>query len=179
MALPDGGVRLVRDGRLLLDAGAMAEGDLVDRVAAPVRVVDRVDARADGDDDAGAVAGADDRVLRVGGTVDEVPRAEWALLALDDQERLAGNDEEVLLVGLPVVHRHRLSRPEHLDVDPELGEVLLPFQIAEGAAARDVVPARRTSIQDVPAVSAGDEPVLGLFEGRLRNHAAEPATCTR
>jgi hypothetical protein len=33
--------------------------------------------------------------------VDEVPLAQRALLALDDQDPLSGEDEEVLLLGLP------------------------------------------------------------------------------
>ena len=105
-------------------------------------------------------------MLGVGRAVHEVPLPQRALLTFDDQERIAG-DDEVLLVGLPVIHRHRLSRLENLDVDPDLGEVLLAFEIAEGAAAGDVVPARRSGIQDVPAVSARDESVLGLLEGCL------------
>ena len=48
---------------------------------------------------------------------------------------IAGDDEKVLLVGLPVIHLHRLSGLENLHVDPDLGEVLLAFEIAEGAAA--------------------------------------------
>ena len=95
----------------------------------------------------GAGSGADDRVLRVGRAVHEVPLPERALLALDDQQRLAGDDEEVLLISFPVVHRHRLARLEDLHVDPELGEVLLAFQIAECAAPFDVVPARVACIE--------------------------------
>jgi hypothetical protein len=54
--------------------------------------------------------------------MDEVPLPERLLLPLDDQDRLACDDEEVLLAGLPVVHRHRLARPENRDVDARLGE---------------------------------------------------------
>ena len=72
---------------------------------------------------AGPVAGADEHVLRPGGAVHEVPLPQRALLALDDEQRLAREHEEVLLIGLPVVHRHRLARPEHDEVDPDLREV--------------------------------------------------------
>ena len=57
--------------------------------------------------------------------MDEVPLAERALLALDEEERLAREDEEVLLVGLPVVHAERLARAEPEQVDAELAEVRL------------------------------------------------------
>src|SRR3712207_8783479 len=62
-------------------------------------------------------------MLRLRRAVDEVPRSQRALLALDDQERLAGEHEEVLLLGLPVVHAQRLARPEHEQVDADLREV--------------------------------------------------------
>ena len=114
-----------------------------------------------------------------GRAVHEVPSPERALLALDDQQRLAGHDEEVLLIRLPVVHRHRLARLEYLHVDAELREVLLAFQIAERAAPFDVVPARIARVEHVPAVTGRNEPVLRLLERRLRNHAPELATRTR
>ena len=40
----------------------------------------------------------------------------------------------------------------------------------------DVVPARVARVQDEPALAFRDEPVLGLLERRLGNHAAHPAT---
>ena len=126
--------------------------------------------RADGHDDAGAVPGADDRVLRIRRTVDEVPLPQRPLLALDDQHRLAGHDEEVLLVGLPVIHRHRLARPEHADVDPELREVQLALEVAERRAPLRVVPARVAGVEDEPAVRLRDETIRGLLELRLGNH---------
>jgi hypothetical protein len=48
-----------------------------------------------------------------------------ALLSFDDQQRLAGEQEKILLVGFPVVHRHRLTGPESNEVDPDLWELLL------------------------------------------------------
>jgi len=44
-------------------------------------------------------------------------------LAFDDQDRFAGDDEEVLLIGLPVLHGHRISRLEHERIDAELLEL--------------------------------------------------------
>jgi hypothetical protein len=64
----------------------------------------------------------------------EVPPAQRALLALDDQQRLPGEHEEVLLIGLPVVHRHRLTRSEGDEVDPQLRELRLTLEDAVGAS---------------------------------------------
>jgi hypothetical protein len=54
--------------------------------------------------------------------VHEVPRPERPLLAFDEQQALAGEDEEPLLVGLRVVEPARLSRLEHLEREADLGE---------------------------------------------------------
>jgi hypothetical protein len=158
---------------LLLDTGAVAKRSLVDGVAAPVLAARPV-ARSHREDDARTVACADDDVLRLGRAVDEVPCSQRPLLALDNQERLTRDHEEVLLVGLPVVHRHGLGRPEHVDADPELRErerELGPaVEVARRAATFAVPPARLAGVQDEPAVAGGDEPVLGRLERRLRNH---------
>ena len=69
--------------------------------------------RADGQDGARDVSGPDDHVLGLGGAVHEVPLPQRPLLAFDDEQSLAGEDEEVFLIGFPVVHGHRLTRPEH------------------------------------------------------------------
>jgi hypothetical protein len=104
--------------------------------------------------------------------MDEVPCPQTPLLALDDQQRLTRDHEEVLLVGLPAVHRHGLARPEYVDGDPELREweLGLAVEVAGRAAALAVPPARLAGVQDEPAVAGGDEPVLGRLERRLRNH---------
>jgi hypothetical protein len=49
--------------------------------------------------------------------VHEVPLAQRPLLALDDQERLAAEHQEVLGVGLPVIHADRLARLEAQQLD--------------------------------------------------------------
>ena len=90
-------------------------------------------ARADGEDDAGALSGPDDHVLRPGGAVHEVPLPQRPLLALDDEQSLAGEHEEVFLIGFPVVHRHRLTRPEHTEADSDLREVRLTLEGRLGA----------------------------------------------
>ena len=52
--------------------------------------------------------------------MDEVPLAQRPFLAFDDQECLAGEHEEVLLVGLPVVHADGLARAEDEEVGADL-----------------------------------------------------------
>ena len=164
--------RVVRDAavqRVLLDARAVALRDVVGGEAEPV-----VLAGADGDHDARAAAGADDHVLRVRRAVHEVPRAQRPLLAFDDQDRLARDDEEVLLVGLPVVHGHRLARHEHERIDAELVGLPPPFEVvegeADGAAAVGVTPHGVAQAEDEPAVALRDETVLGLLRFRLGHH---------
>ena len=49
------------------------------------------------------------------------------------RERLAGEHEEVLLVGLRVVHRHRLAGPKDEDADPTEG-TRGPLEVAVRAA---------------------------------------------
>ena len=105
----------------------------------------------------------------------EIPPAQRALFALDDQQRLAGEDEEVLLVGLPVVHGHRLAGPENADVDPDLREVRVTLEVADRRTPFRMAPGRVARIQDEPAVPCGNESVLGRLEPRLRNHRRDPA----
>ena len=112
-----------------------------------------------------------------------MPAGQWtksqapqcALLALDHEERLAREHEEVLLVVLAVVHRHRFAGAEHREVDPELREVQRivdaeAFELAQEAAAAAVVPRRVTRIEHEPTVSRGNDPVLDRYELRLTNH---------
>ena len=97
--------------------------------------------------------------------------AKSPFLALHDEERFSRHDEEVLLVDLPVVHRHRLARQQHLDVHADLRELLLALEVAERTAPVRVVPARVPRVEDEPPVAGRDEPVLGLLELRLPDHA--------
>src|SRR5437867_2614274 len=89
LALREARVRLVRVGCLLLDACVVAQRSLVHAVAAPVRTR-RVFAGADREHNGGPVPGSENDVLRPCRTVHEVPLSQRALLALDDQQRLAG-----------------------------------------------------------------------------------------
>src|SRR5262249_53446728 len=111
-----GGVRLARRRRVLLDTGAVPKRDLV------ARIEDRAAAgpRADHQDHARFVARADERVRRVRRAVEEVPRAQAPFLSFDDQEALAPQDEEILLIRLTVVERARLARLGDLQLEGEL-----------------------------------------------------------
>ena len=112
--------------------------------------------------------------------MDEVPRAQVPLLTFDDQNRFARDDEEVLLIGLPVVHGRRFARHEHEWIDAELFGLPLAFEIverdADGAAAVGVTPHGLAHAEDEPSVALRDEPVLGLLQLRLGNHNAK--TCS-
>src|SRR6185503_20343057 len=82
---------------------------------------------------------------------------------------------EVLLVALPVVHRHRLAGPEDGEIDPELLEVERTLEagaleLAEHAAALALPPLRVACAKDEPALSLRDEAVLGAHELRLGRH---------
>ena len=60
--------------------------------------------------------------------------AERTLFALDDQQSLSGDGEEVLLVGFPVVHSDRLARLEDHEEDPELRENGVSWPRSGGAS---------------------------------------------
>ena len=96
--------------------------------------------------------------------MDEIPLTQRAFLALDDQQRLAADNEEVLLIGLPVVHRHRFPRAEHEEVDSELIELRFSLEHAHDAARAAIEPARIAGIEDEPAVTGRNEPVFRLLE---------------
>ena len=104
----------------------------------------------------------------------EVPRAQLSLLALDDQNGFTRDHEEVLLIGLPVVHGHRLARLEHERIDAELVELPPALEVvgddANGAAAVGVTPLGVAHVEDEPALALGDESMLGLLQLRLGNH---------
>ena len=64
----------------------------------------------------------DEDVTSAGRTVDEVPGAQVPFLLLDDEEALAGEHEEVLLLRLGVVEAARLPRLEDVEAEAELRE---------------------------------------------------------
>ena len=123
-------VGLRRRARLRLDAGAVAKRKLGARVDG----LFLGDARARHEDDTRALARSDEDVLGARRAVDEVPGPQAALLALDQEQTLAGEDEEVLLGVLAVVHAVRLPRREDGDRVADLGEGgLVPLEDARRA----------------------------------------------
>src|SRR5690242_5438045 len=144
--LREAGVGLRRERRLGLDPRSVRERDRVDRIEHLVHP----EPAADREYERGPLAGADDHVRDVRRAVDEVPLPQKALLSLGDQQALAAEDEEVLLVGFPVVHAHRPARPEDAEVDPDLREALALG--LEAAVGPEVVlePARLARVSHEP-----------------------------
>src|SRR5215831_3922609 len=177
-----GGVRLARRRRVLLDTGAVPKRDLV------ARIEDRAAAgpRADHQDHARFVARADERVRRVRRAVEEVPRAQAPFLSFDDQEALAPQDEEILLIRLTVVERARLARLEDVQLEAELRVVSdlelwsfvgdAPVGLETTPRAEDVVqhPCRLAGVEHEPAIALRDEPGTGVGEACFL-HASVPA----
>ena len=75
------------------------------------------------------------------------------LLPLDQEQALAREDEEPLLVLLAVVHAARLPGREDGDVEPDLGEAHVALE--RGVAAEDLVlpPAGLARVDDEPALA--------------------------
>ena len=111
-------------------------------------------AGADREHDRGLVTRADDHVLRARRAVEEVPRAQWTLLTFDDEEALSAEHEKALLSGLLVVHRHRLSRRQDVEVDTEVVERRVVSSFEPTVATELVVEPRRVAgVDDEPAVA--------------------------
>jgi hypothetical protein len=145
-----------------------------ERVGLPV-----MRASSDRDHQTRTVPRADDHVLRVRWAVHEIPRAQPALLAFHDQQSFARDDEKILLIRLPVIHRHRLARLQYEGIDAELGRVApLALEVVgddtDSAAALRVPPLGLAHVQDVPTRSGRGEPMLGLFE--RRSHSLLPGS---
>jgi hypothetical protein len=102
--------------------------------------------------------------------MEEVPLSQRPLLALDDEKCLAGEHEEVLLVGLPVVHPYRVTRPEHAKEDADLLELRLTLELAARRPALGMKPAGVASVQHEPAVPGRYDPGLGALERCLWDH---------
>ena len=107
----------MRRARLGRGGCAMSSGGLGKRIE------DRalVRARA-GHEDHARPGRPDEDVARAGRTVDEVPGAKVPFLLLDDEEALAGENEEILLLGLGVIQAARLPRLEDVEAEAELRE---------------------------------------------------------
>src|SRR6185437_12126370 len=85
-----------------------------------------------------------------------VPLPQRPLLALDDQRPRPGEDEEILLVVLVVVHRERLAGAEH----PKRDADRLPPVVLVRPRARpepgDAPPAQVGQVPDAPFRHAGN-----------------------
>src|SRR3954447_11330284 len=147
-------VRLFRVRSRLLHAGRMLQRRLV------ARVEDHVGTNPvpDGQHEREPFPGADDRVRRVGRTVEVVPLLQRHLLALDDQQALAAEDEKTLLVRLLVVHRHRLAGLQRRQVDAEFREPFLVLVELARRAELVLLPAELPDALDPPTHS-GDSTV--------------------
>jgi hypothetical protein len=97
--------------------------------------------------------------------VEVVPLLQRALLALDDQQALAAENEEALLRVLGVVEALRLAGLEHVQAQAELGEGVVPLEAADRAVPVGVLPVRLACVQDEPAFALRHEAVA------LRDHA--------
>src|SRR3954449_1422692 len=160
------------------DAGVV--GLLLDRV--PVlrgRRLDGVEdrrarrARAVHEDRARPVAGADRDVARAGRRVQVVPRPHPPLLALDDRDALARQDEEPLEVVLLVVEAGRVAGPQDVHADAEPVRLVVGrAEAAPRAAAGHRRPADLGQVEDVPAVVDRHAADVGLFDLRLVSHGA-------
>src|ERR1051325_9575433 len=84
-----------------------------------------------------------------------------------EQQAFAGEHEEVFLLVLAVVHAHRLTGLEDVQVDPELVEPLLALEVAEAAQVPRIPPAALARVDDEPALAVGREAELRLAERDL------------
>jgi hypothetical protein len=75
---------------------------------------------------------------------------------------LARHHEEVLLRVLPVVAAETLAGLQHADVHAELGEALLPLEVAIDAEPLPPPPADLSRVDDEPAVAVRREAELRL-----------------
>ena len=70
------------------------------------------------------------------------------------------------MVCLPVVHSHRLTRPEKCEIDPELLEVRValagPLEVAQHSTATALPPLRLPCVENKPAVALWRKATLGL-----------------
>jgi hypothetical protein len=106
-----------------------------------------------------------------GGQCTEVPRLERPLLALDQQQAIAREDEEVLLVGLTVIPPARLSRLEHGQDEADVGEgCVVALEDAGGSESLVRHPRPVPDVDDEPAVAHGREAGVQLFKARFLDH---------
>src|SRR5215218_6661482 len=125
------------------------------------------------EDHARPVPRADEAVVCLSGTVDEVPRSERPLLALDQQQAFAGEDEEFLLVGLTVISPTRLLRLEHRQREADVRERrIVALEDAGGSESRVRHPRGVPHVDDEPALAHRCEAGIQLLKARFLDHAA-------
>ena len=105
--------------------------------------------------------------------MDEVPGLQAALLTLDHEHALAGDDEEVLLAALAVVEA-ALAGADDLDAEAELAalRVALELGVLPALLARD--PGRLARVEHEPARARGERPELGLLQLRFGDAQSGP-----
>jgi hypothetical protein len=105
--------------------------------------------------------------------VHEVPLLQPPLLALDQKQALAGEDEEVLLLVLAVIHARGLPRLEDADVETDLLEARVRALEARVGAEVTVLPDGLLRVQDEPALPLRADPGVGAVVLRLGHHAGD------
>src|SRR5262245_66025483 len=152
-------MRFVRLRRLLQDARIVLRGELVHRVDD----LEAVGTAADHDDHARHVAHADEDMHRPRRAVHVVPGLQVALLALDHEQALTGDDEEVLLAALAVVEAP-LTRADDLDAEAELPPLLPAFEVGVLPAFLASNPRGVARVEHEPALPLGNEPRVRLLQ---------------
>src|SRR3954465_10757254 len=149
------GVRLVGLGRLARDARAVARRELGDRIPKDLRIVPRADRQHRGR----RFSGGHEHVLGPGRRVEEVPRTQPPLLAVDDQDALAGEHEEPFLRVLFVVVTQHLAGLQDAHADAELRHRLGARVLEQGDVAlrRVLGPRRVAHVDHEPALALGHE----------------------
>jgi len=95
--------------------------------------------------------------------VDEIPGPQAALLIFDHEHALPGDDEEVLLAALAVVHAVRLPGQENVDAKAELGELVIPFEVGVLPQLLVSPPGHVPRIEDEPSLTRRDAADLRLL----------------
>jgi hypothetical protein len=101
----------------------------------------------------------------------EVPRAQTPLLALDEQQALATEHEEVLLDSLRVVVAVRLAGLDHRHVDPDVPEMQVGrLEAAVRAEVRMIPPGAVGDVDDEPPARSRSEARLAFLELSFLDH---------
>ena len=114
--------------------------------------------------------------------MDEVPGSEGSLVVFHEEQTGAGEDEEILLRGLGVVHARGLPRLEHGEREARVREHLrlgvgplgehAPAALEHAATAESVVPqpGSLADVDDEPAGGDGREPGADVVQAGFLDH---------